>query len=133
MKTAFTYWNKRIAPVFDTSHQMKVIETESGRIISETFETMESDLPVQKALRLSELGVSTLVCGAISKSLNEMVATYGIQVIPFVAGELQEVIKAWLKGNLEPEEYAMPGCRGRHPPSVISGDLTRKERHKQGE
>ena len=80
MKTAFTYWNKRIAPVFDTAHHIKVIETESELIISAKLEVLESDLPAQKALRLSELGVSTLVCGAISKSVNEAVAHHGILV-----------------------------------------------------
>ncbi|MEI6208483.1 MAG: NifB/NifX family molybdenum-iron cluster-binding protein [Desulfuromonadales bacterium] len=115
MKTAFAYWNKRIAPVFDTAHKIKVVETESERIICEKLETMESDLPVEKALCLSELGVNTLVCGAISHSLSEMVTAYGIRVIPFVAGELQEVIKAWLMGTLEPEVFAMPGCRERPP------------------
>ncbi len=112
MKTAFTYWNKRIAPVFDTAHHIKVIETESERIISAKLEVMESDLPAQKALRLSELGVSTLVCGAISKSVNEAVMACGIRVIPFVAGELQEVVEAWMKGSLEQDCFSMPGCRG---------------------
>ena len=101
MKTAFTFWNNRIAPVFDTARQIRVIETESGQIIRETLETMKFDLPVQKALRLSELGITTLVCGAISKPLNEIVTAYGIRVISFVAGELQEVINAWHTGNLE--------------------------------
>ena len=115
MKTAFTYWNNRIAPVFDTARQIRVIETESGQIIRETLETMKFDLPVQKALRLSELGITTLVCGAISKPLNEIVTAYGIRVISFVAGERQEVINAWHTGNLEPGTFAMPGC-GERPP-----------------
>lgn len=113
MKTAFTYWNKRIAPVFDTARLIRVIQTESGRIISEKLETVEGDQAVQKALRLSELGVNTLVCGAISSSFHEMVAAYGIQVIPFVAGNCQEVIQAWLNGNLELRRYTMPGCKKR--------------------
>ncbi len=67
MKTAFAYWDKRIAPVFDTARQIHVVEAESGRIVREALETLESDVLVQKALRLSELGISTLVCGAISR------------------------------------------------------------------
>ena len=117
MKTAFTFWNNRIAPVFDTARQIRVIETESGQIISETLETLKFDLPVQKALRLSDLGITTLVCGAISKPLNEIVTAYGIRVISFVAGELQEVINAWHAGNLEPGAFAMPGCGERPPQS----------------
>jgi len=118
MKTAFTYWNKRIAPVFDTARHIRIIETESGQIVCDTLEMLESDQPTQKALRLSELGVSTLVCGAISKSLHEMVAAYGIQVIPFVAGDLQEVIKAWIE-DLDLKDFAMPGCKSSVIPVVL--------------
>jgi len=113
MKTAFAYWDNRIAPVFDIARQIHVVEAESGRIVAETGEALADDLPVQKVIRLAELGVGTLVCGAISRPLHAMVAAYGIQVIPFVAGDLSEVIQAWLSGNLERDTFAMPGCCGR--------------------
>ena len=113
MKTAFAYWDKRIAPVFDTARQIHIIESVSGRIVREAPETLEGDLPIQKALSLYELGVGTLVCGAISKYLNEIVASYGIRVLPFVSGDLREVIQAWLKGTLISDAFAMPGCSGR--------------------
>jgi predicted Fe-Mo cluster-binding NifX family protein len=113
MKTAFAYWDNRIAPVFDIARQIHVVEAESGRIVAETEEALADDLPVQKVIRLAELGVGTLVCGAISKPMHEMVAAYGIEAIPFVAGDLREVIQAWLSGNLERDTFAMPGCCGR--------------------
>ena len=112
MKAAFAYWDNRIAPVFDTGRQIHVVEAESGRIVAETEEVLADDLAVQKVIRLAELGVGTLVCGAISKPMREMVAAYGIEAIPFVAGDLREVIQAWLSGNLQRDTFAMPGCCG---------------------
>lgn len=113
MKAAFAYWDGRIAPVFDIAQRIHVVEADSGRIIAETGEVLTDDLPVQKSLRLAELGVSTLVCGAISRPFHEMVVSYGIRVIPFVAGDLSEVIQAWLSGNLESDTFVMAGCSGR--------------------
>jgi predicted Fe-Mo cluster-binding NifX family protein len=113
MKTAFAYWDNRIAPVFDTARRIHVVEAESGHIVSETQETLSEDMPVQKTLRLVELGIGTLVCGAISRPMHGLVAAYGIQVISFVVGDLRKVIRAWLSGNLERDIFAMPGCRGR--------------------
>jgi predicted Fe-Mo cluster-binding NifX family protein len=113
IKTAFAHWNNRIAPVFDIARQIRLVESESGRIIAETEEVLADDLAVQKVIRLAELGVSTLVCGAISKPIHEMVAAYGIEAIPFVAGDLREVIQAWLRGGLAGHTFAMPGCCGR--------------------
>jgi len=114
MKTAFPFWENRIAPVFDTARQVYIVEVESGRIVWEGQEPLAGDLPVQKALRLSELGVGTLICGAISRPLKEMIAGCGIQIIPFVAGGLREVVQAWSSGGFDRNAYVMPGCfRGR--------------------
>jgi predicted Fe-Mo cluster-binding NifX family protein len=113
MKIAFAYWGKRIAPVFDTARQIHVVKAESGQVVGETQEMLPEDFPVPKTLRLVELGIGTLVCGAISRPLHVVVASYGIQVIPFVAGDLHEVIQAWLRGNLGHDTFAMPGCYGR--------------------
>lgn len=115
MKTAFTYWENRIAPVFDISRQIRVVESEAGRIVGESEEILEDGLPLRKVINLAQLGIGTLVCGAISRPLHEMVMSNGIKVIPFVAGDLSEVIQAWLGGMLDNDNFAMPGCceRGR--------------------
>lgn len=110
MKAAFPFWDNRIAPVFDAARQVCVVETESGRVVRESREPLTGDLPVQKALRLTELGVAVLVCGAISKPLQGMLAGCGIRVVPFVSGDLSDVIRAWISGHLHRGAFAMPGC-----------------------
>lgn len=113
MKAAFTYWENRIAPVFDVARQIHIVEAESGQIVAESEEVLANDLPVQKAIRLADLGVAMLVCGAISRPLQAMVSAYGIMVVPFIAGDLCDVVQAWLRGKLERDAFAMPGCYGR--------------------
>jgi predicted Fe-Mo cluster-binding NifX family protein len=115
MKVAFAAWNDRVAPVFDIAREILVVDAESGRIAGESREVLPSGLPVYKALRLAELGVETLVCGGISRPLLALVSGYGIRVVPFVAGNLREVTRAWLGGRLTGQAFAMPGCwrRGR--------------------
>jgi len=110
MRAAFAHWESRIAPVFDVARYLQVIDIESGHVISEHQETLLDDLPVQKALRLAELGVEVLVCGAISRPLHEMILAYGIQVVPFIAGDMSSVVHAWLRGKLRGNAFAMPGC-----------------------
>jgi hypothetical protein len=113
MKTAFPFWENRIAPVFDTAQQVYIVEMEFGRIVREGQESLTGDLPVQKALRLTDLGVGTLICGAISRPLQEMVIGCGIRVVPFVSGDLHEMIQAWFSRGFDRRVYAMPGCFGR--------------------
>ncbi len=121
MKAAFAHWDDRIAPVFDSARQLRMVDVVNGEIISETDERLVAELPVQKALRLAELGVGTLVCGAISRTLYELICAYEIRVLPFVAGELNAVIEAWIRGDLDRDVFTMPGCYGRDPGRFRTG------------
>jgi predicted Fe-Mo cluster-binding NifX family protein len=111
VRAAFASWNDRIAPVFDAARWIQLVETEDGLIVSQNQTSVESDIPNQKAARLAELEVGILVCGAISRHLQDVIRAYGIEVISFKAGNLQDVIRAWLCGRLAGSaDYAMPGC-----------------------
>jgi predicted Fe-Mo cluster-binding NifX family protein len=110
MRAAFSVWDNRIAPVFDVARQILLVETKLGRIVSEKQEILADTVPVQKVACLVELGVDILVCGAVSRPLQEMISSNDIRVIPFVAGDLREVIGAWLAGKREIGLFAMPGC-----------------------
>ena len=111
-KVAFAFWNGRIAPVFDVARSIQLVEIEDGEIVNQRPVGVTGDLENLKAACLAELGVGTLVCGAISRPLQAMISAYGIEVIAFVAGNLQEIIQAWVCGLLaDSDAYAMPGCR----------------------
>jgi len=108
-RAAFAAWNDRMAPLFDVARAVHVVHMEKGRIVRETREVLPEALPVHRALRVAGLGVDVLVCGAVSRPMQAMVEAYGIRVIPFIAGDLREVIEAWLTGTLEGGLHAMPG------------------------
>ena len=120
MKTAFSIWEDRIAPVFDTADQMLVVESDDARMVSQTRETLPTGDPLRKVARIVEMGIGTLVCGAVSRELQGRLAAGGIRFIPFVAGELQAVVAAWRGGRLPSPAFTMPGCglraRGRCGP-----------------
>lgn len=120
MKAAFSSWNRRIAPVFDVARHLVLIEVESGRIVSETDGTLPADDLGEKVRLLAGFGVNVLVCGAVSRFLHGLVASYGITVVPFVAGDLREIIQAWLDDRLD-ERYAMPGCCSRTRRKTLRG------------
>lgn len=129
MKTAFAYWENRIAPVFDTARDLLLVESEEERITREERLPLADEPPLARTLRLVELGIETLVCGAISRALQEMLLAYGIRVRGFVAGDLHEVVSAWLEGKMNQEVFAMPGCLGRGGHGRWSAD---KENNMQG-
>ncbi len=111
MIAAFATWNGRIAPVFDVTRHLYLVEREEAQIIRESEAPLHGESAAQLALTLVDLKVNVLICGAISQPLQAMVTAYGIEVIPFVAGALREVIEAWMQGKLLLRgTFAMPGC-----------------------
>jgi len=113
MKTAFSVWEQRIAPVFDTARQIHLVESEGPRITAEKAHAMSGEEVSQKVAWLAEQGVTTLVCGAVSRPLQERLSAAGIKVVPFVAGDLRQVIQASFDGSLKGSAFTMPGCCGR--------------------
>jgi predicted Fe-Mo cluster-binding NifX family protein len=114
MKLALSIWKGRISPVFDVSQKILILEVENGTVREEWEEAFPNNNPVSKIARLAEIGVNTLICGAISRQLAGIAAAYGVQVIPFVAGDAHEVVQAFVSGAIPDIRFAMPGCRGRH-------------------
>lgn len=128
MIVAFAIWGNRIAPVFDVARYIHLVGVEAGRVLGEKQESLPDEMTTQKALHLAELNVETLVYGAISRPIQAMVAAYGIQVIPFVAGGLREIVQAWLSGGFDGDTFAMPGCcgQGRRRRKEMSGRIKEK-------
>lgn len=138
MITAFPYWQYRIAPVFDTARQLLIVESEAGVIARENRVILSAEDPNEKVLRLVDFEIGSLVCGAISRSVFLKAVSCGIRVIPFIAGDLDEIVRSWVAGKLTHETYAMPGCRmhrARHSggPSLQNGQEDRCSRDGQQE
>jgi predicted Fe-Mo cluster-binding NifX family protein len=121
MKTAFAIWEDRIAPVFDTTRQLRLVESDGTAVTGESLESLAPDEPHRIAGRLAELGVGILVCGAISRPLHQLIAAQGIEVVPFVTGETGAVVRAWLGNALDGDSFAMPGCCGRGRRGMLRG------------
>ena len=116
MRVAFPVWEGRISPVFDTSGTLLVVDCDGSRDVGRIEERLDGLIAPRRAARLSELGVHVLICGALSHPLRSMLVSYGIHVVPFVSGEVEQVLSVYLSGGLEDPGFAsrfrMPGCRG---------------------
>lgn len=114
MKIALAVWQERISPVFDVSRSLLLVQlSQDAREERREMVGLEAVTPSQRVVRLTALGIETLICGAVSAPLAEMILASGIRLIPFVAGASNEVLAAFLHGKLPSPTYAQPGCNGR--------------------
>ena len=109
MKLAIPIYNSNISNVFDFAHRLLLVDIENGKEANRSEVALESRLLPQRAGQLKNLGVDVLVCGAISRVLANMVTASGIQVLPYVTGSIDDVLQAYLTGQLAKPEFSMPG------------------------
>ncbi len=105
-------WGDRISPVFDASKSLLVIEMGiDNHELSRRQVSIETTIPVAKVNQLRTAHVQTLICGAISREMAGMVAASGINLVPFVTGNTENILQAFLRGELSLPAYALPGCK----------------------
>ena len=117
MRIAMPIWEGRVSPVFDTATVLLVVEHDGRQEVGRRTETLGGLPALRRVGRLVELGVQALVCGAISRPLLSMISGRGIQVLPFISGNVEDVLTAYVSGGLGiakcPARFRMPGCCGR--------------------
>ncbi len=113
MKVAITTHDGRVSPVFDVARRLVLVDVEQGREATRKEEVLDQANPAARAQRIAEIGVDVLICGAISRPLQDMLTSSGVQVTPWVCGSVEEVLQAFLCGRLSDASFLMPGCCGR--------------------
>jgi predicted Fe-Mo cluster-binding NifX family protein len=111
MKVAIPIRNGRISPVFDVATRLLVVDFVNGEPGERSeFSIRESGGEVRAEL-LQELAVKILICGAISNQTARIIKRCGIDLRPWVVGEIEDVIDAYITCSLDAEGFIMPGCR----------------------
>jgi predicted Fe-Mo cluster-binding NifX family protein len=110
MKIAVPVWNDSVSNVFDFAGRLLLVEFDGSKEVSRSEVPVQVQSLPERAVWLNRLGVNILLCGAISRALANMVAASGIEVLPYVTGRVDEVLQAYLTGQLIQPRFTMPGC-----------------------
>ena len=112
MRLAIPIWNGRISPVFDVAGVLLVIDVRDGVEVGQEKVHLEGSAPTARVAQLANLGVDVLICGAISRDLDDMISSAGVNVISQTRGEADRVLRAFISGQLTEQAFLMPGCDG---------------------
>jgi predicted Fe-Mo cluster-binding NifX family protein len=97
--------------VFDAAARLLLVCVEDGLEVSRCELMVREERWDSIAIHLTKLGVTTLICGAISQPLACMLDHLGIEVIADVCGEVDQIVHAFIEGNLGHPRFLLPGCR----------------------
>ncbi len=112
MKFALSAWDGRVAPVLDETACLQVFSLEHGELVKHEPLNLIAIEPFARAREIASSGARTIICGAVSRSLEKALLSSGIQVIGFVRGQTDCVIQAFIQHRLRCRCYRMPGKPG---------------------
>jgi predicted Fe-Mo cluster-binding NifX family protein len=113
MKVAIPQWQGRVSPVLDVAERLLVVDLAADGEVSRQDAALAAAGPLERARQLRQTGAEVLICGAISRPLELALQGSGIQIIPHTCGQVEEVLAAFINGQLDAGGFLMPGCRGR--------------------
>ena len=100
----------RVAPLFDASHRLEVFELQSDRLAPAGALALPLRPPLQRVAAIRDEGITTLICGAISGYMYNLIVSGGVQVIPWICGPVEAVVDAYATDSLAGPAWMMPGC-----------------------
>lgn len=109
MKLGITVWGNRISPVFDAAQTLLVAEIRQDEVVGRQIEMFQAGLSSRFIDLLAELEIQVLICGALSHGPAALLDAAGVQVIPFMTGEVEKILSLYAKG-VDLADFTMPGC-----------------------
>ena len=107
-----------VAPCFEYCSTMAIFTVaESGPTEQVDF-PLQSREPFDRVRLLRDQEVDTLICGGMQSFYEDLLQTSGFEVISWVSGLVEDLLQAYLGGNLESGDE-LPGLIG---PDFLSMD-----------
>ena len=107
-------YQNRVASLFESSENFLMIKPLDYDINQAKFINVSNNA-LYTLIRLNKNeNINTLICGAMRGCVRHQIEAQNIKVIPWITGDIQNVVQAFLNDNLFSSSFLMPGCRGRH-------------------
>lgn len=110
MKVAIPCWQVRVSPVLDVASKALLVTLDRGRETTRQEVSVEGTGSLHRAQHILRLGADTVICGAVSRSLELALHSVGIEVIAHICGQVDDVLAAFIDKRLDEDAYLMPGC-----------------------
>jgi predicted Fe-Mo cluster-binding NifX family protein len=109
MKIAIPVFENRISPRLDFAPGFGLYDIEGERITGSREISCEGWSDVDRASKLKGFGVDTLICGGLPGYLHVILKKSGINVIPWIAGNANDALSLFIRGQLNSGMVIWPG------------------------
>jgi len=113
MKIAVSYWHNKISPVMDVAENFLIIDILNGKPIKNRKINLSGKSHAEKVEYFVKRNIDVLLCGAISNRYHCLIMAKGIEVIPWLTGDIDGILDAYLYSKSLESGFIMPGRKGR--------------------
>lgn len=111
MRIAVPIWGDKVSPVLDTATKLLVTES-GGKNKGPRFEVFLIKKEIsQRCSFIRKLEIDVLICGAVSRIFSGMLKASGVKIISGISGPAEDVLEAYLNGDLSQPKFLMPGIK----------------------
>jgi hypothetical protein len=101
-RVAIPVFLDRVSPRLDCAGKLLILGVQGTQLAERSELDIRRWAPDEKIFNLRQLGIQEIICGGIRYEDRTCLQRLGIQIFSPVFGEVQTIIKQYLKGVLEP-------------------------------
>lgn len=105
-----TVWGQRVSPVFDSARTLLIAEIDGNVLVGSSHLAFDPERLLELLQMLRAQQVTVIICGAVSEGPAAMIEAAGVELIPFIAGDVRHVLDNYLQGQPFSADFSMPGC-----------------------
>ena len=105
----------RVSPVLDSCNRMCLIDIDHGREIGRREISLERATVPERIEVFDRWNIGKIICAGVSDLMGKYIAAKNIALISGIAGDLEEIIAAYIGNRLDDACFEMPGKRRSGP------------------
>jgi predicted Fe-Mo cluster-binding NifX family protein len=99
---AIPVFGNRVSSRLDCSESVLLVTIEDGSVVRRQETRWTHVIPLEKIRLLVQEGVDVLICGGLTETCANMLHDTDIEVIPWVRGEIVQILFQFTEGKLRP-------------------------------
>ena len=111
VRIAIPIFRSRVSPVFDSCTRVLLVDIEHSKEIERSEIYLDQLSITERAAILQKLKVKTIICSGISDVLYHMLQSAKIHLTTGIAGEIDQIVAAYLSKKLNEPRFHMPGFK----------------------
>jgi predicted Fe-Mo cluster-binding NifX family protein len=108
-RVAIPVFESRVSPVLDTCQRMVVVDVEKSREINRQELGLDKMSIHERIEVMSRCGIRKIICAGVSDVMCRFLAGRNIVLISGIAGNIDQIITAYLGSRLNDACFVMPG------------------------